>query len=471
MDVAHLPRMTRFSSVISEVCMHFLPRFSVRPVLRTGAKRILALCLLGVMPATVVAADWPQFRGPDRTGVSKETGLLKSWPEKGPRVAWTYRDAGLGFSSIAIAAGKAYTLGTRGPDEIVIALDATSGKELWTAKIGPIFTFPKNQWGDGPRSTPTIAGNRLYALGGQGILVCLDVANAGKEVWRKDFIKELGGEMMSEWGYSESPLVDGDLVIATPGGKQGTVAAFNKDTGTVVWRSKELGNKAPYGSAVVAEFNGVRQYIQSSFINATEGAVLAGFGAKDGKMLWSAPLFSGDSYSVCPTPIVEGKVVYVTMLSDTNTNCHAFEIGPDWKAKELYTKANQNVLKNNHGGVVLVDGYIYGHSEKQGWVCQAFKTGKKAWLERTAIEGGSGSIIAADGKLILYSDEGEVVLLEADPKQWSEISRFKLPELSKTPSQRDTSRGSKVWAHPALAHGHLFLRDHELIFCFDVRGK
>src|SRR5262245_34019522 len=311
------------------------------------------------------AADWPQWRGPDRSGVSKETGLLKKWPEKGPPLTWTYRDAGLGFSSFAVVKDTLYTLGTRGEDEIVIALDAAKGKELWTAKIGSIFTFKGNQWGDGPRSTPTIDGNFLYALGGQGELVCLDVAQKGKEIWRKSLIKDFKGVMMSEWGYSESPLVDGDRLICTPGGSEGTVAALDKKTGAVLWRTKELTNKAPYSSAVVADIQGTRQYIQTSFVDDKAGGVVSGIAAKDGKVLWTMPMFSGPSYAIGPTPIVAGNTVFVTANSLNAT--HAFEISPDFKVTDKYPLKNQKNLKNFHGGVVLVEGHLYAHTDSLGW--------------------------------------------------------------------------------------------------------
>jgi outer membrane protein assembly factor BamB len=416
------------------------------------------------------AADWPQWRGPHRTGVSKETGLLKKWPDKGPPLAWTYRDAGLGFSSFAVVKDTLYTLGTRGEDEIVIALDAAKGKELWTAKIGPIFTFKGNQWGDGPRGTPTIDGNLLYALGGQGELVCLDVAQKGKEVWRKSLIKDLQGEMMSEWGYAESPLVDGEKLICTPGGAEGTLAALDKKTGAVLWRSTGLKQRAPYMSVVVAEIHGVRQYIQTSTVFDKNDGFISGIAAADGKLLWSAPLFKGFVYSLSSSPpIVVDSTVYVTYLSDVKPNCHRFELDPSFKVKELYSEKNQNALKNSHGGVVLVGDSVYGHSDKTGWVCQDFKTGKQRWAERDALEGG-GSIISADGLLYLYSDQGELALLEPNPKEWTEISRFKIPKTSETPTTRPTSSRSGIWAHPAIANGQLFLRDQELIFCYDVRA-
>jgi outer membrane protein assembly factor BamB len=414
------------------------------------------------------AADWPQWRGPARDGVSKETGLLKSWPEKGPTLAWTYKDAGLGFSSVAIVDGKVYTLGTRGNDDIVLVLDATKGTELWTAKLGSLSKFEDNHWGDGPRSTPTIDGNYLYALSGLGDLVCLDIAAQGKEVWRINLDKDLGGEMMSEWMYSESPLIDGDRLICTPGGSQGTVAALDKKTGKVIWRSTELTNKAPYTSAVVAEPNGVRQYIQTSYIDDTKGGVISGIAAKDGKVLWTELLAKKQSYSVASTPVVHESLVYVS--EGNGYGCHLFDLsGP--KPKDRYSKSSQKVMKNNLGGVVIIGDYVYGHSEPGAWVCQELKTGASVWDERNVLPGTSGSITAADGMLYLYTDTGEVGLAAADPKDFNVVGKFKLPEHSKYPSSRASSKDSKTWAHPVVANGHLYVRDAELIFCYDIQDK
>ncbi len=421
--------------------------------------------------STALALDWPQWRGPDRTGVSKETGLLKAWPKGGPPLLWTNKTMGLGFSGPAIVGDRLYTLGARDEMTYVNALDlAKNGAEVWSTKIGPIFTYKGNTCGDGPRSTPTVDGDHLYVLDGQGELVCLETAK-GNEVWRKNLVKDLGGELMTKWGYSESPLADGDLLICTPGGKKGSLAALNKKTGAVVWQSGELKNYAPYSSVVVSEAGGIRQYVQTSYINDIEGGAVSGFAAKDGKVLWSAPIFSGQSTAICPTPIVQKNLVYVT--SGYGAGCHLFDIsrkGSTLKAKELYAKKNQRV-KNTHGGVVLVGAHIYGHSDILGWVCQDFKTGAKAWNEKDKLDCYSGSITCADGKLYLFSDEGVAVLLEANPKEWQEVGRFEIPEKSKIPETRRSSREAKIWTHPVVANGRLYLRDQELLFCFDVREK
>ena len=433
---------------------------------------LLAACLLAIA-LPVLAADWPQWRGPERTGISKETGLLKDWPKNGPPLVWTYRNTGFGYSTPAIVGDRLYTLGADGDSTYVIALDFKGGKpaEAWKVKVGPIFTFKENIWGDGPRSTPTVDGELLYALGGQGELVCLETKN-GKEVWRKNLIKDLGGEMMTEWGYSESPLVDGDKLICTPGGDKGTLAALDKKTGKVLWRSTGLKNKAPYSSVVITTAGGVRQYVQNSYISEEEGGFVSGFATKDGKVLWTAPLKKLSSYAIAPTPVVRGDLVYVT--AGYGYGCHLYEItgsGGKLKAKELYSRKNQRTVKNTHGGVVLMGDYIYGHSEGLGWSCQEFKTGNVVWNDRDKLDCKSGGISAADGMLYLYSDEGVAVLLAATPKGWQEQGRFTIPEKSKVGETRRTFRSAKIWTQPVIANGRLYLRDQELLFCFDVKAK
>jgi outer membrane protein assembly factor BamB len=432
---------------------------------------VLALCAV-LVGSVIRADDWPQFRGPDRTGVSKETGLLKAWPKGGLKPAWTFRTAGLGFSSVAVVKGVVYTLGTDTDlkNDIIIAIDEKTGNELWTATIAPLYTFPQNIWGDGPRSTPTIDGNYLYALGGYGDLVCVDTANKGKEVWRTHLAKNLNGEMMSKWGYSESPLVDGDLLICTPGGKDGTLAALDKKTGKPVWRSKEWTQLAPYSSVVAADIHGVRQYIQTGYTGGAKGGNVSGVDAKTGKLLWSKPYFAGDSYVVGPTPIVQGANVYVT----EENGCNLYEINAKQEASEKYKAKYKKRLKNNHGGVVLIDGKIYGHTDPEAWICQDLKTGSDdddfGWLERNELKCRSGAITAAEGMLYLYTDEGEIGLVQAMPKAFTLISKFAIPEQSKIPVEK-RGRDTKIWAHPVIANGVLYVRDTELIFAFKISAK
>jgi outer membrane protein assembly factor BamB len=427
----------------------------------------IVVSLLVVGSSVALGADWPQWRGPNRTGVSLEKGLLKSWPEKGPPLAWTFKDAGLGFSAPAIVGDTVYLLGTRDNHDIILALDAAKGTEKWTAKIGPLFTFKSNTWGDGPRSTPTLDGNLLFALGGLGDLVCVDVNQKGKEIWRKNFGKDFDGEMMSEWGYCESPLVDGDLLICTPGGTKGSIVALDKKSGALKWRTADIKNFAPYSSAVVAELGGVRQYVQTTYAKQPDMSHVHGVG-QDGKVLWTAPIVKGHLYNLAPTPIIKGNLVYVTAGGDVGA-CQAYEIDKDFKPKALFSKANQRVLQNNHGGVVLVGNHVFGHYK--GWVCQDMKTGKVAWQERDQFECNSGALCAAENLLYLYTDDGLAALVKADPKEFETVSSFKLPERSKLKAQLPTSKDAGTWTHPVIANGKLYLRDTELLFCFDIQDK
>lgn len=435
--------------------------------------KILLTGLAFLFVSVVRADDWPQFRGPARTGVSKEKGLLQEWPEKGPKLLWTYRDAGLGFSGPSIVGDRLYTLGGWDDGEYALGIDLKTQKEVWKVKLGKLFGH--GNWGDGPRSNPTVDGDLVFALGGYGDLVCLKVAD-GKEVWRKNLETDFGGVMMSDagnhWGYSESPLVDGDVLIVTPGGSKGTLAALDKKTGKLIWQSEGLKHAAPYSSAMISNAAGVKQYIQASYIDEHEGGFLSGFDAKTGKPLWTKNLFKKHSYAVAPTPIVVDDLVYMT--SGYGGGVHLFQIskaGAGLEAKELYSPEIQKTMKNTHGGVVLLDGKIYGHSEVLNWTCQDFKTGKILWNDREQIleTRQSGATTAADNRLYFLSDTGECALVVPNPKEMEEAGRFTLPEKSKLRITRPTLRAAAVWTHPVIANGKLYLRDQELIFCFDVK--
>jgi outer membrane protein assembly factor BamB len=409
---------------------------------------LLVLCLCAGLAA---AADWPQWRGPDRTGVSRETGLLRTYPSTGPTLLWTYRDTGAGYSSPAIVGDRLYTMGARDKQEYVLALDVQTGKEVWASPIGPLFVQDR---GDGPRGTPTVDGELLYGLGGQGELAAVETAT-GKVRWHINLRSDLRGQMMSGWGYSESPLVDGDKVICTPGGSHGTLAALDKRTGRVLWRSKELTEAAGYSSAIVAEVGGVRQYIQMT------GQGVAGVAAGDGKLLWhhAKPDYRT---AVIPTPIFHDNHVYIT--SGYSAGCDLLKLTPDGqgtRAEKVY--ANKHMV-NHHGGVVLVGEHVYGYSDSsRSWVCQNFKTGEVVWSAQRKL--GKGSVTCADSLLFCYSeDDGILAVIDASPKGWQERGRFKIPQ--ETSKRRP--RG-KIWTHPVVADGRLYLRDQELLFCFDIK--
>jgi outer membrane protein assembly factor BamB len=421
------------------------------------------VCILNVA-AFARGDDWPQWRGPNRDAISKETGLLKTWPKEGPALAWTYRDAGTGFTAPAVVGGNVYTMGARADLELVIALDS-AGRELWTAKIGPVFDFKSNVWNRGPDATPTVDGDLLYALGSQGELVCVET-KTGKEVWRKNCPKDLGGEVNNVfggpdtakmgWGYTWSPFVDGDKLICIPGGPEGLFAALDKKTGSVLWRSKDVKDAATYASPIPADFGGVRQYL------ALVQSGLVGVSAKDGSVLWEHRRENDYPDVVCPTPIVQGDFVYSSV--GNGGGCDLLKIeknGSKFKATPIYSKKE---IGSRQGGVILINGSVYGPHEDRAWMCQDFATGAIKWeSNRRAI--GIGPLVYADGRLYLVSEgKGEVVMIEASPSAYKQLAKFELPEQSKLRRPR-----GKVWTHPVISDGKLYLRDQELIFCYQIK--
>ena len=334
-------------------------------------------------------------------------------------------------------------MGARDNVETLIALNVSDGTQKWAAPLGPMLT---NGWGDGPRGTPTVDGDHVYALSGKGFLVCANAAD-GSIAWKasmKDFDGGIPG-----WGYTESPLVDGDKVLCTPGGKSGAIVALDKNTGKLIWQSKDFTQGAQYSSIVPAELNGKRQYIQ---LTQKE---LVGLDAATGSVLWTSQ-WPGRT-AVIPTPIVHDNFVYIT--SGYGSGCKLVQIGADNKAVDVY---KNGVMENHHGGVVLVGEHLYGFSNKGGWTCQDFKTGKDAWTEKKQL--GKGCLTSAEGMLYLLGEAtGQVVLIEASPEGWKEHGRFTLE-----PQTTHRNPQGKIWTHPVIANGKMYLRDQELVSCFDV---
>lgn len=415
-----------------------------------SARRIgLACFVILLMGSAALFADepsWPQWRGADRTDVSRETGLLKEWPADGPQQLWVNKDVGLGYSGFAIVGGKLFTMGAREDTEFLICLDVNDGHELWSARIG---TRLDNGWGDGPRGTPAVDGDAVYALGGQGTLICAAVGS-GEIRWQKS-MTSLGGKKPN-WGFCESVLLDGTRVVCTPGGSEGSIVAFNKIDGEVFWRSTEVTAKAGYSSVVPVELNGQRQYLQL-FTD-----LLVGVSAEDGKLLWQTD-WPGKT-AVIPTPIYHNGHVFIT--SGYGVGCKLVRVGAENKAEEVYFNKN---MKNHHGGVVLIGEHLYGHSDGGGWMCMDFKTGEVVWSEKSAL--GKGCLTAADGMLYCLDEKsGSVVLIDAVPTGWKEHGRFQLePQTS-----RRSPKGH-IWTHPVVCNGKLFLRDQELLSCYDVKAK
>lgn len=423
------------------------------------------LLALALTP-TLLAADWPQFRGPQRDGVSAEKGLLREWPKDGPKLAWTFSDLGVGYSGPAVVGDRLFTCGGRGNSDMVIALDISGAKpkELWAAKIGPLFQWKGNTWNQGPNASPTVDDDAVYAVGGFGDLVCVAAAD-GKERWRVNLPKDLGGEVnpigggLEEptplgWGYSASPLVDGDKVICSPGGKKGVLAALDKKTGKVIWHSTGASESTSYSSPLVVEIGGVRQYVMVT----NKGMV--GVAAADGKVLWQYKRGEAFDDVVISSPVFRDGLMFATV--GFGQGCDLIKItksGEAFAAEKVY---GTREMQNRDGGVVLVGDHLYGHSEKGGWACVEFKTGRVAWADKDVLP--RGSITAADGRLYCVAESGgAVVLVEPSATEWKETGRFKLPAASK---KRLPS--GMLWTHPVVANGKLFIRDQELLFCYDV---
>jgi outer membrane protein assembly factor BamB len=407
----------------------------------------------------VFAADWPQWRGPNRDGIGKDTGLLKTWPQGGPKVLWTFEKAGAGFGCPVVVGDKLFVLGAddaeKGDKEFALCLNVKDGSEVWRKPLDTSSGGYSYYWGSGPRSTPAVDGDHIYVLGAKGDLQCLKIAD-GTKVWAISMAKDLGGNIPG-WGYSESPLIDGDHLICTPGGGKGTIAKLNKKDGSVVWRSLDLKEGAQYSSLVISNF-GVKQYI--TLLSA--GAVSVR--ASDGKLLWRSKAGANDT-AVIPTAIVDDK--YVFAFSNYNSSCGLLELTADGtdsvKMKEVYTN---KALINMCGGAVLVGDHLYGHHAR-GWVCLEFKKldkdDDKPVSESRKI--GGGSIIHADGRFYCFNEsDGSCTLVDANPKEWKECGTLQLPKKSQLPR-----RGGHIWTHPIIANGKLFLRDHEMLSCFDIK--
>jgi len=409
-------------------------------------KKIIFTALFFVTVFDLVAGDWPQWRGSNRDGISRETGLLQSWPSAGPERIWLDRDIGIGYSAPVVAKGMLFILGTTDGKEQLFAKEAKGGKTLWTAALGGILT---NNWGDGPRGAATVDGDKVYALGAKGGLICANVGD-GKVNWRVEMVKDLGGKVPG-WGYTESVLVDGDHVICTPGGKRGTLAAIDKKTGEVIWRSGDWTDGAQYASVVPAELNSQRQFIQLT------QKTLAGVSARDGSVLWRNA-WSGRT-AVIPTPIVRKNEVYIS--SGYGAGCRKITIGDAHKITEDYSNKN---IKNHHGGVLLLDGHLYGYSDGRGWTCQNLKSGDVVWDSKKL---GKGCVFYADNRLYcLAESSGTVSLAGANTAGWKEHGRFKLE-----PQTELRKRSGRIWTHPVVANGVLYLRDQELLFAFDVKAR
>ena len=430
------------------------------------AIRSLLLVVFFLMAARASAADWPQWQGPNRDGVSQDAGLLKKWPPEGPKLLWTFEKTGVGFSGPAVVGDKLFILGADDPEkgdkEFALCVDVKTGKEVWRKPLDTSAGNYSYMWGIGPRSTPTVDGEHVYVLGAKGDLQCLRTAD-GSKVWGVNFVKDFGAKAPA-WGFCESVLIDGDRLICTPGGNKGTIACVEKKSGKVIWRSTDLTDEAQYSSIVISNV-GVKQYI--TLLKSGTVSVRG----LDGKLLWKSKA-GANGVAVIPTAIVHDKYVFAT--SGYGSGCGLLELTPEGadnvKMKEVYLN---KAITNHHGGVVRVGDYIYGYSENGNWLCLDYlkldkENEKPLWKSKKLPK---GSLIYADGNLYCLSQnkekeiKGVCALVEANPKsEWNEHGRFELPKQSSFPR-----RSSLIWTHPVIANGMLFLRDHEYLFCYDIK--
>ncbi|MEW6128119.1 MAG: PQQ-binding-like beta-propeller repeat protein [Acidobacteriota bacterium] len=385
--------------------------------------------------------DWSQWRGNERTNISTETGLLKSWSGAPPTV-WSIQGLGPGYGSLAIKDDRIFVQGGKDNQSTVFCLNRADGKTVWTTALGPLLDQDR---GDGPRGTPTIDGDRIYVLSENGDLACLR-AKDGSAIWKKNILKEYNGNNII-WHISESPLVDGNNLIVMPGGNQACLVALDKMTGKTVWTTKELSDPAGYASCIVANVDGVR-----TIVGFTARACV-GVRAADGKLMWRNSSASNNTAN-CSTPVFYNNKVFYT--SAYGTGCALLDLSASngtVSAKEVYFNRE---MQNHHGGVVLLNGYLYGFSNSI-LTCMEFATGKVIWRDRSV---GKGSLTVADGHLYLLSEKNLVGLAEATPEGYKEKGRFSIPD-----------QGLDSWAYPVVCGGKLYIRNQGTLTCYDVKAK
>ena len=421
---------------------------------------VLSLCFSNAALTSSVNlssnSDWPQWRGPERNGVSKERGLLKQWPAEGPKLLWQVNNIGDGYSTPAVVGNRIYLMSNRGMDnEYVQALSTNDGKLIWATRVGNVGNPNQNPPYPKARSTPTIDGGLVYALGSDGDLACLETGG-GKIKWQKNLRKEFGGQP-GEWAYAESPLVDGDVVVVTPGGAEATIVALNKKTGATVWKSAVPGgDPAGYASAIIVNGGGKKQYVQ--FLSKG----LVGVDAATGKFLWRyADVAKGPAQYF--TPVASGEYVYGGALGIGGGLVRLNADSGGVKAEQVYFARG---LPNGLGGAVLVGDHLYGTDIARGpFVAIEFKTGKVKWQTESA---GRVSITYADGLLYLHGLNGDVALIEASPEAYREKGRFTPPNQPHHKKLGDYPE--QAFAHPVIANGRLYIRDLESLWAYDVKG-
>lgn len=403
-------------------------------------------------PKDAASNDWFQWRGPNRDGKSAETGLLQSWENNAPPLLWSASGLGKGRSSVTVSGGRILTTGVKNGSGHLIALKVEDGSPLWQTPIGGSSDV---------NCTPTVDNNHLvFAVSFDGDLVCAHV-ETGFELWRRSFSKDFGGKMMSQWGYAESPLVDGDRVICTPGGPSAMLAALDKRTGEDVWRTQmpNVGARgkdgAGYSSIVISNAGGVKQYVQ------LVGRGLLGVAADSGRMLWAYNKIANDTANI-PTPVVSGDFVFCSTGYGTGAALLKLRRGGRGvTANEVYFLP-QNKLQNHHGGMIQLGEYLYcGHGHNNGFpVCIHLPSGRDAWRPGRGAGSRSAAVSYADGHLYFRYEDGTMALIEATPKEFRLKGTFRI-----------ATHHAESWPHPVIADGKLYLRDQDALHCYDIRSS
>jgi len=400
----------------------------------------------------LVASDWPQWRGPQRNGSSPETGLLKEWPRNGPALRWKVADAGSGYSTPSVVGDRLYLLGSEGlEDEFVRAISVKDGKRVWSTRLGKVGNPQQKPSFPAARSTPTVEGEYLYALSSDGDLACLEVAT-GKVRWQKNLRADFGGKP-GDWAYSESPLIDGNTLVCTPGGSEATMVALNKTTGVVIWKcALPGGDEAAYASAIMVRIGGIKQYVQL----VQKG--LVGVEAETGKFLWRYGKPISRYGANIPTPVASDDHIYAASAGTgggvVKFNLKAGSIEPE----EVYFESK---LPTAIGGTVKIGDFLYG-TTGEALLCTEFATGRVKWEDRAL---GAASLCYAGGRLYLHGENGEVALVEPGADSYREKGRFTPPDQPKKANQME-----KAWAYPVVANGQLYIRDHGTLWCYDVKA-
>lgn len=402
-----------------------------------------ALWLAVSCVTTARAEDWPQFRGLSRDGKSPETGLRKQWPEEGLTPLWTVEGLGNGYSSVSVANGMIFTTGLVGDknEGIISAIDL-SGKIKWQTSYGPDWS----EMHPGSRSTPTVDGDLLYELSGVGRLLCLDT-KTGSILWSRDLPKEFSGETPM-CGFAEAPLIYKDTVICTPGGKDAAFVALNKTTGKTIWTSAGFSDQSAYCSPILIDRGGICLVVTITARN------VAAVDADSGKLVWTYPFDTNakdPNHSVAP--VYDNGRLYVT--SGHRDGGQMLEISPD--GRTVTPRWSDKVLNTLHGGLVLIDGYIYGSNSTGKWVCLDLKTGQVMYETRGV---GMGSILYADGMLYCYGEKGALGLVPATPQSHELISQFKV-----------TQGDGPHWAHPVISNDRLYIRHGEFLIAYDIATR